>query len=161
MEHKPINVVALLGKVDFAPETIVETAAHQSVLFVEAIQYRLSQLELKSSAKMDWERERAECELRIRQQAKVNDEKITEGHIAAKLLLDKAVSDKAAKLARAEILDAYSKLVVEAFEMRRDCLQIIKGLVKDEYSMQAAMESGAEKMRETRKKLRDRFPAGQ
>jgi len=159
MEQKPLDILNLLAKVDFAPENVVQAAAENSVLFVEAAQYRLAQLERKASAKMNWERERAERELHIRNEAKVCDEKLTEGHIAAKLLLDREVSKKAAALAQAEIYETYSRLVVEAFQMRRDCLQIVKGMVKEEYSAQAAVEAGAEKMRETRKRLRDRFPA--
>ena len=160
MEPKT-SIAALLGRVDFSPENVVEAAAQNSVLFVEAIQYRLACLEKKASAKLDAERERAECELDIRRQAKLRDEKLTEPYIASMVLVDKKVTAKAKALSEAEIYDAYSKLVVETFQMRRDCLQIVKGMVREEISQQYAVEAGAEKMRETRKKLRERFPGGQ
>jgi len=55
-------------------------------------------------------------------------------------------------------MDEYSKLIVEAFRMRRDCLRIIGDLTRDDLSLQRASEESTEKMRETRRKLKEKFP---
>jgi hypothetical protein len=57
-------------------------------------------------------------------------------------------------------MDEYSKLVVEAFRMRRDSLRIVGDLVRDEISIVRAVEQSAEKVQETRRKLKERFPGG-
>ena len=64
----------------------------------------------------------------------------------------------AKKLARAETLDAYSQLVTESFRMRRDCLRIVEGMTRDEYSLGRAAESAAEKTKDARRKMKEKFP---
>jgi hypothetical protein len=155
---KEINVAALLAKIDFSPDNVVHAASVNSSLFVEAITYRLSCLEQKSAAKMAWEKGRAEKELKIRQTAREDGTKITEGNIDAMLLVDPGVSALTEKLSRKEVLDAYSQLVVEAFRMRRDCLRIVEGMTRDEYSMGRVAEAASEKTREIRNKMKDKFP---
>ena len=158
MPDKEINVTSLLAKIDFSPDNVVHAASVNSVLFVDAITYRLSCLEKKTAAKMAWEKGRAEKELTIRQKARETGEKITEGNIDAQLLVDKTVSGLAEKLSRTEVLDAYSQLVVEAFRMRRDCLRIVEGMTRDEYSMGRAADVAAEKTHEIRQRMKAKFP---
>jgi hypothetical protein len=155
---KPINVSVLLEKIDFSPDNVVQAAAENSVLFVTAIDYRLQCLENKTAAKMAWEKIRAEKELKIREDARANGNKLTEGNIDALLLTNTIVEDFAKKLARTETLDIYSQLVVEAFRMRRDCLRIVENMVQSEYSMGRSIEAAAEKTKESRRRLKDRFP---
>jgi hypothetical protein len=155
---KDSSVVTLLSKIDFSPDNVVGAAADQALLFVEAIQFRLSCLEKRSDAKMAWERIKAETELNIRKEYRDLGSKITEGNIDSLTLLDKSVSAAAKAYAEADVYDEYSKLVVEAFRMRRDCLRIVDDMTRDEVGLQRAAETGAEKMRDSRRKLRDRFP---
>jgi HD superfamily phosphodiesterase len=149
-----VDVLALLRKIDFTPDNVVEAAAINSVLYVDAITYRLKCLEEKSQATMNAKRVRAETELGIRKKAKANDEKITENYISALLTIDPGVEEATKLENKADIYDEYSKQICDVFRMRRDCLKIVGDLVKQElYVNTERME-----LNEVRKKLKDKFP---
>lgn len=153
-----IDVLKLLDTVGFAPENAVEAASVLPRLFVRAINYRLDCLFEKSEAKLQTKRINAEVELDIRNSAKVNDEKVTENHIKALLVLDPKAAKAERSLERAEAFDEYSKLVVEVFRIQRDSLQVVKGLISDEIRQGRALDQEVESLAVTRKKLKDRFP---
>lgn len=150
--------MALLDKVDFEPENVVAAAATNSVLYVDAINYRLQCLTRKADAEFAAKRTWAEAELIVREAAKKNDEKITEAHIKAVLILDPVVANAAVAEAEAEAHDEYSKLVVKVFEMRRDCLQIVSKWTHEEMRVGAVTDAAREELRNTRDKARSRFP---
>jgi hypothetical protein len=154
----PVNVRTLLNKIDFSPDNVVEAASVNPGLYVRAIEYRLQCLTEKSRQDMNHKRLRAETELEIRRHAKANDEKITEDHIKAKLLLNKDVSAAGEQAQQAETMDEYSKLVVEAFRMRRDSLRIVADMSRQEMNLGRALEANAD-LQETREKLRSKFPS--
>ncbi len=154
------TVAELLGKIDFSPDNVIEAAAVNSVLFVDAIDYRRECLSKRNAAKMVMEQIQAGKDLNMRREARALGDKITERHIETSLLLDPDVADAMRLYDEAEELDEYSKLVVEAFRMRRDCLKIVGELMRGELSAQAAVEAGMEKMESSRRKLRERFPEG-
>lgn len=157
MKQETKDVAKLLGKIDFSPDNVVQAAAENSSLFVEAIQFRLEKLSARNAAKMAWEEKQAARELNIRKVYREAGEKITEGNIDALLLTDINIKAAAEAYSRAEELDEYSKLVCEAFRMRRDCLEVVGNLMRNELSMQAAVEQGRDKMAAARKVLRERF----
>ncbi len=152
------SIGALLGQIDFSPENVVQAASVNSVLFIEAVQHRYESLSKRTAAKMLMEQITAGKDLNLRAEARATGDKTTENQIKATLTMDPEVAEATEKFNKAEELDEYMKLVVEAFRMRRDCLQIVAGLVRNEMSAQSAYEAGAEKLSATRKKLRDRFP---
>jgi hypothetical protein len=155
-----IDVVALLNKVDFEPEDVVRAAATNSVLYVDAINYRLQCLTRKSEASMNAKRAYAEAELVVRKAAKDNDEKITESHIKALLATDEVVSDAERLQEEAEQFDEYSKLIVKVFEMRRDCLQIVSKWTHEEMRVGNVTDAAREDLKTARDKARSRFPGG-
>lgn len=156
---RTVDVRKLLTGIPFSSDDVIRAATENSVMFVDAIEFRRQQIWRRSTAKIAHERAEADAELRFRKKARDDGEKITEANIKALVLVDEDVTSAAAALAEAEELDEYSKLVVEVFRMRRDCLQIVKGLLADEWNSQRAVEAGAEKMREARETLRKRLPA--
>jgi hypothetical protein len=158
MARKENDVSALLDLVPFSPEGVVDAACGNTALYVDAIQYRLRCLERASSAKRTWETACAEKDLRLRQQARTAGDKITEGQIDAKILLDKRIARLAEEHERAETHDEYSKLIVKVFEMRRDMLQTVGMMVSREYPIARMAEQAADRMRRERRKLRERFP---
>lgn len=153
-----IDVVGLLNQMDFSPDNVVDAAAVNPVLFVRAIKYRLQCLEEKVRLERSLKRLSAETELAIRSEAKSNDDKITENHIRAKLLLDEDVSEAIKLSEEAEVYDEYSKLVVEGFRMRRDCLKIVSDMTRDEMRVGRALDDASETISNNRKKLEERFP---
>jgi hypothetical protein len=161
-QHKSVDVIELLNNVEFTPDNVVDAAAVNPVLFVRAISYRLECMQKKSRLEMDHKRICAEVELKTRHKASENGEKITENHIKSILTLDKTVSAAASALETAETFDEYSKLIVEVFRMRRDCLRIVSDMTRQELSLSGrAFDSETESMRATREKLHDRFPGSQ
>jgi hypothetical protein len=155
---KEIDVSTLLDLVPFSPEGVVEAACGNTALYVDAIRYRLRCLEEASSAKREWETACAEKDLQLRQQARASGDKITEGYIDAKILLDKKIARLAEAHERAETHDEYSKLIVKVFEMRRDLLHDVTTMVSREYPMVKMAEQVADRMKIERRKLRQRFP---
>lgn len=158
MGKREIDVSALLDLVPFSPEGVVDAACGNTALYVDAIRYRLRCLEQASSAKRTWETACAEKDLQLRQQARASGEKITEGYIDSKILLDKKIAHLAEEHERAEVYDEYSKLIVKVFEMRRDLLRDVTTMVSREYPMVKMAEQVADRMEIERAKLRKRFP---
>jgi hypothetical protein len=152
------SIADLLGKIDFSPNNIVAAAAVNTVLFVEALDFRRESLEAKTRTKMALSRTEAEFDVEARRTAKALGEKITERQIESMMLLDDVIQARQDASAKAEEYDEYVKLVVEAFRMRRDCLEIVASLVRNEISSQDAYEAGSEKLVEQRKALRKKFP---
>lgn len=159
-KSKDIDVLELLDLVPFTAETVMDAVVGNTALYVAAIRFRLQCLEKASDAKRAWEQARAEADLEIRQDARDTGEKITEGLIAAKLLVDDDVSKLAKEHQRAEVYDEYSKLIVRVFEMRRDMLQTTASLANREYPISKMAEQAAGAMSEERRKLHKRFPGG-
>lgn len=156
--HDKSPLTRLLERVEFQPENVVAAAAENSVLFLEAINYRLDCMRRRSAAKLYYERERARLDTSIRANARADGDRVTEKQIESTILLDVDLERANRSFQDAEEEDEYSKLIVEVFRMRRDCLRIVEGATRDEMSLQRAAEVGAEKMRETRQRLRERFP---
>lgn len=152
----PIN--ELLEDLDFVPENVIEAACANSVMFRDAIEYRRDCMEKKAEAKVAYEVAEAEYQLEVRKQAKANDEKVTEKHVESLTVVEPELRKLRVLFLRAEALDEYSKLIVDVFRMRRDCLEVVKDLVRNEYGIQSAVEAGSTKMLAARKKLKERFP---
>ena len=152
------SITDLLGQIDFSPDDVVRAASVNSALFVEAIEFRRQCLSGRTAAKMTLDRVEADTKLRIRRDAKANGDKITEAYIEELSLTNVAVRESLEAFAKADELDEYSKLVVEAFRMRRDCLRIVGDLMRNEIGLQGVIEAGAEQLSATRRKLRERFP---
>jgi hypothetical protein len=159
--NKPVDVLKLLEMVAFAPENAMEAATTNSVLYTEAIQYRLQRLERAYLAEKDWEQAAAEADLKLRKEARDADERITEAQIKNRILLDKRVAALADAHHRAEIYEEYSKLVVKVFEMRSEMLKAVISMVNRELPAAQAAAQAAEKMKAERRKLKEKFPDGE
>ena len=153
-----IDVLSLLSKADFEPENVVAAAATNSVLYVDAINYRLECLTRKADAEFASKRTWAEAEIVVREAAKARDEKITESYVKALLTTDDVVSAAERELATAEAFDEFSKLVVKVFEMRRDCLQIVSKWTHEEMRVNGITDAAREQLASTRDKARAKFP---
>jgi hypothetical protein len=159
MPQPKISAVAkLLQAVDFSAESIVEAAANNSALFADAAEFRLDCLFKRADAKAAYERIAAETEMRVRRDAAKLDEKLTEAGCSAKVKLDSKVAAAREAYDKADALDEYSKLITDLFRMRRDCLEIVKDMVRSEISAQASIESQRDKLTRYRRDLKEKFP---
>lgn len=158
MKESKNEVAQLLKAIDFSAVNVVQAAAENPTLFVRAAEYRLTCLRARNAAKMEWEKAQAETDLAIRREARLTGDKITEALVSNQVTVNSTVAHYAVKFSEADELDEFSKLIIEAFRMRRDCLRIVGELTRDELSLARATEAGAEKLAVTRRKLKERFP---
>jgi len=152
-------ITALLQKLGFSPDNVVQAASENPLNFRDAIEFRQHCLGERTRAKMMLERTQAERALAINKDFRDRGEKITEAIRDALVLLDPEVRTASDAFARADESDEYSKLVVEAFRMQRDCLKIVADLTWNEMSIQRAVSTNAEKMEATQAKLA-KYPGG-
>lgn len=157
-ENDGTDVIELLSHADFVPDDVVDAAAQNTVLFVKACQYRLECMKRKSISEFDLKRINSEADLRIRKEARDDDEKITEAGVKARLILDEDVSDAQKLFDNAEIYDEYSKLVCEIFRMRRDCLRIVEATVRSEMGIGRVADEASDTVSHKREELQRRFP---
>jgi hypothetical protein len=157
-QTKPTDVQSLLELIPFDAANVQEAAADNTALFVKAIEYRIDCFRSRSTAKMALEEAEAQKDVDLRKEARATGDKITEKNIEQLLTLSPRIKQKREEYSKAEALDEYSKLVVEAFRMRRDCLRIIGDLSYDGQSMARSAELNAAKLQDTKDRLRNKFP---
>jgi len=150
----------LLDKIDFSSDNVVGASAETPRLFIKAGEYRIQCLRERNRAKMEHERIQADRGLVLRDEAIRNGDKMTEGKLEALLLMDKRVSTTLEDLNTADENDEFAKLLVEAFRMRRDVLEIIGRISGAEMAYQKAIEMETNRLVETRQKLKDKYPKG-
>ena len=157
-QTKPTDIQSLLDQIPFDAANVQEAAAANPALFVKSIEYRIDSFRARTAAKMALEEAEAQKDVDLRKEARTTGDKITEKNIEQLLTLSPRIKQKREEYSQAEALDEYSKLVVEAFRMRRDCLRIIGDLSFDMQSMARAAESNFAKLQSTKDRLREKFP---
>ena len=157
MIKKP-NVGMLIGKLRLTPENVVAEAAENPALFHDAVEYRIGCMHNKNEAEMALDAEKADVSMRIRHNARSVGEKTTEASIDALITRSPRVQKKTRILHDREEMDEYSKLLVEAFRMRRDCLEVIGGMMRSELASQKAMQVASAELADARRKLQAKYP---
>lgn len=147
-----------MARMAFSPEGIVDAAVEQTQLFLDAIGYRMEQMEASMSSKASYEVTRADEATKLRERAVANGERLTENSLEEKLLLSLKVSGALKRNQEAARKDEYSKLLLEALRMRKDCIRFVADLTTTEHMVRKAAEMGAERVSEVRTKLRDKYP---
>jgi ABC-type Fe3+-hydroxamate transport system substrate-binding protein len=153
------DIDAILDSLDFSgTDDVVEALAITPRLFMNAADYRIACLRNRNQAEMNADLIEAQRGVDLRKEAAEAGEKLTEKSLEQTLTLDPdVVKGIQAKFAAVEE-DEYSKLVVEAFRMRRDCLESIGRIAGTEMSYQKALESNQQKLAATREKLKQKYP---
>ena len=151
-----LTVQRLVDGLDFTPENCIEAACANPGLFIEAVRFRLDQLAERNAAKLAFEQKEAETDLRIRQEHRAADMKITEAVVSAYVALNVDVVSARQRLNRAEENEELGKGLVEAYRMRRDCLQIVERVASEERRLAGAAEANAA-ITKTREQLRQKY----
>jgi len=94
-------------------------------LFVQASRYRVSKMRATYAAKATLDEYEADRGLSVRQRLEDRGEKRTEKDIKSRVIKDKEYKRLRREVHRAEAREEFSKLVLEAFRMRRDAIRII------------------------------------
>ena len=152
------RVRLLLANLSFQPENVVSAAQQTPGMFRDAAEYRRLCLFERNRAKLKYESEAAAFSLKVRKAARDVGEKLTNDEINAKVTASLRLMPFAQARDRAEEGEEYSHLLVDAIRVRRDCLRMIADLVRQEISMQSAVEANRGPVDQLRAKLRARYP---
>jgi hypothetical protein len=155
--ERPVNVTKLLEKLDFADEAVIGAAREQAQLFLEAARLRIQKMRERVEAESQLALVKSELSIKIRHKAVTRGDKITEGHVAARLAKNSQVIEAQEKFNRAEEEEEFSKLLVEAFRMRRDAEKIVGDLIGAEVYV-ARQQEGHESLTKIREKLSAKYP---
>jgi len=141
----------------FSQETILQDAANQPLLFLKAIEHRVQCLREFLRAKVELDAIEAEAGMRAREALTELEEKITEKRVEELVKKDPERMAAVEKRLEAEAREEGSKLIVEVFRHRRDCLKLVGEMVSSEVSLQSALEAGNSRMADARRRARSRF----
>lgn len=148
----------LISKLAFTPDNVIGAASEQAVLFHKAVELRLVALHNYLYAKSNLATVRAATGLAFRAQAREADERITEGFLEAKVLMDPSVAVAQTALQEAEVKDESAKLLLEAYRMRRDSFKVIGEWRGSDLRAQQAHELGVTTLEEAGRNLSLRYP---
>jgi len=159
-EEPLANTAELIHRLAFSQDNVMSAAAEQPVLFFQAAEYRIAIYRKYQSAKQEFGTVKAAVSLSIRQEFADKGEKTTEGAIEARTLLDENVNIAQHALQEAEAEEEASKLMLEAYRMRRDSLKVMMEWRGADLRAQQAQEFGSAAFNETRSNLERRYPKG-
>lgn len=151
----------LLAKLDFSDTDVVAASLEQPSLFMEAARFRTRKMRLKARAEMLLNAILAEESLRLRKRAVIRGEKLTEKLIETTLDTRSVVKDARQRFNLAREGEEYSKLLVEAFQMRRDVCKIISQLMVGEMQMtgrEAMATVNKQQLEQVRERLKKKYP---
>ncbi len=147
----------MLANIDFSPENVVATAAAQARLFLEAADYRMDCYRKRQMAETRLERQRVQEAQELRQKAKEIGEKTTEANVAEMVSYNPEIRQLQDTLFMAEESEEASKLLLEAYRMRRDCLRVVAELVSSELAMGKVVAAEREKMTNVKRRLAEKY----
>ena len=108
-------------------------------------------------AKMNLDGAGAEAGSRAREALVQLDEKITEKRVEELVRKDQEYIAAMEQRLEADAQEEASKLLVEAFRHRRDCLKLVSEMVSSEVSLQTVVETGRAQLNRARQKIRERY----
>lgn len=148
---------SLGSRLSFTQETILQDAADQPSLFLSAVEYRVECLRTSMRARMNLDAAEAEAGFRAREALAQLDEKITEKRVEELVRKDPERTEALEGKLEADAQEEASKLLVEAYRHRRDCLKLVGEMVSSEVSLQSAVETGRGRLDQVRRKARERY----
>ena len=145
----------LVHKLPIVDENIRNEALRQPLLFIEAARYRVAKMRAVSRAKAELEAATAGVNLQVRARGKRDAaEKMREGHIKAKILLNKQVRRLQLQLQSCEEREEFSRLLLEAMRQRKEAIRIIADMQSYEGVRETAEAERMEQNRLLRNKAR-------
>ena len=158
--NEPVDVSALIEKLDFSEENIIVANREQPALFLEASRYRVKRMRsrIQAESHLDTEKAKASLFFRIKKAAKSG---ITEAYVKDKVTMDKGVQEVRAKYDRAQVYEEWSKLFLEAYRQRGHAIKTLSEILGAEANAQARLArkelevAGFENLKE---QVRKRYP---
>jgi hypothetical protein len=147
----------LVKRLAFSNETILQDTASQPGLFIKAAEYRITCLRRLLRTKVQADAAEAQAGFRARGLLESRGEKTTEKRVQELVCTDQDYMDEQEARQQATIEEEASKLLVEAYRHRRDCLKLVVEMVSSEVSLQTAVETGQAKLERARKNIKEKY----
>jgi hypothetical protein len=120
-----MTAARLIGALGVVDENIFAEAARMAEWFAKAARYRVDQMRRRSRAEIALEEWSATLNLRYRARASHLQERRTEAYFKARITLSPRYKRLLRTKDRADRREELSKLILEAYRMRRDGIKII------------------------------------
>ena len=155
--RKPVNIQRLIRKVGFDAENVGKAAEEQPVLYIKAARFYTQKLREVNAAKAKLIETKAAKGAELREKLAESGDRVTEGRLQESLSQDKRVVECEKELSKAEELETYAKLMLEAYKMRRDEITNTISLQQAEVRYQQSLEGGRQ-IDKLKDKLRKKYP---
>jgi hypothetical protein len=120
-----VTAAELIDQLPIVSENVIAEAAVQSQLFIQAAAYRVERMRARAQATAELEQHRAKVGLRERARKDIEGKKPTEAATNARIELDSNTMRLRRRLDEAHTREELSKLILEAYRMRRDSIRIL------------------------------------
>lgn len=120
-----INSDTLIENLALVDENILAEAARQPLLFIDAVRYRVHAMRKRSQAVAELDYRKSRLALSIRGKRSEAGEKATNALVDAMVEKHSIVRGLRDNVERAFELEEFSKLILEAYRMRRDAIRVI------------------------------------
>lgn len=153
-----LGLEELLDRIDFQAENVVAEACDHPRLFAEAADYRMKRYRVRLETKAQYEEGRAAAALEVRRRSQKTETRMTEDNLKEILLCDPKLRTLRVQVDEAEVADEYSKLLLEAMRMRRDCLRVVADVSNSLSASRVLSQISMEQLSGAKEQLRKRFP---
>lgn len=119
-----MDLDSLIDKIPLVAENVVEEAAGQPMLYIEASRFRVEAMRRTGRAKAHLEYLRSRVGMLIRQRYRANGQKVTEWAVKEQVDCNKKVRLAIRDLNNAEADEEFAKLLLDAFRQRRDAIRV-------------------------------------
>lgn len=162
MPRKPlvgeVSLEELLERLSFPEEGLQQAVLEQAKLFMEAADFRIAKMRAYQGAKRELDGAKTQISLRLRAKYAVpqkGKKALTERHLTDLVEQTQTVKVASAALDKAERLEEWAKLLLEAYRQRRDSLKIMAQFAYVEENFRVGV---GDRMKETRERLKSRLP---
>jgi hypothetical protein len=149
----------LIEKLPIVSEDVLAEAAVQPQLFMEAAQYRIEKMRGRSQASAELEQNRSRIALKVRAEKDPTGKKPTEGAVMARVELSATTKQFRQNHDDACAKEEFSKLILEAYRMRRDAIRILADHMLYNRTTNEAELNHIEESRQLRSKARQLLKA--
>jgi hypothetical protein len=115
----------LISRLSFVEANVLEEAAQQPALFYEVSKARVERMRRRSQATAEYESHKVALSMKYRASAKDFGERITEKSLEQRVESRRTTKEFRAAVESAEADEELSKLLLEAWRMRRDAIRIL------------------------------------
>ena len=120
-----VTAEKLIRSLVIVEEDILREAAEHPLRFVAAARYRVFHMRQVATLESQLELKRSRLGLKIRAAKDTEGKKPTEGYVAQCIEVSSETIRLREEVDKAHALEELSKLILEAYRMRRDCLRIL------------------------------------